>query len=184
VIYNKDINSRLRLVDNSDIDFLLTLRADPEIIDNLNSFVFLNQQMQDAWIASLSAATDKKYLIFEQFTAKNWNKIGLVRIDCIDFINRSMRVGGDIHKDFRGQGLSKTMYSLIFKFGFDTWNFNRLWLFLIESNTKAFNLYKNLGFQEEGIQKQAVYKNGIYINNLMMSLLKSDYETLRININV
>ena len=43
---------------------------------------------------------------------------------------------------------------------------------------------KNLGFQEEGIQKQAVYKNGIYINNLMMSLLKSDYETLRININV
>ncbi|WP_051555098.1 GNAT family N-acetyltransferase [Legionella fairfieldensis] len=175
MIYDRNITFRLRLVESYDADFLLALRSDPEIINNLSSFVFLNQTLQKSWIENISSTQDKKYLIFEKNDENQWIQLGLVRIDCIDFVNRSMRVGGDIHQNYRGYGYSKIMYSLIFELGFRVWNLNRLWLFLLSSNSRAFNLYKKLGFQQEGIQRQAIYRNGVYLDHIMMSFLQIDY---------
>jgi hypothetical protein len=46
MIYTSTHTTRLRLIDNDDLNFLLELRSDPEIIDNLSSFVFLNTSSQ------------------------------------------------------------------------------------------------------------------------------------------
>ena len=51
---------------------------------------------------------------------------------------------------------------------------NRLWLSVLEYNLRAINLYKKIGFTQEGVSREAIFKNGKFENYVMMSLLKSD----------
>ena len=53
--------------------------------------------------------------------------------------------------------------------------FNRVWLMVAEYNTVARNLYKQLGFTQEGVQRQALYKDGFSYDYIMMSILKGEY---------
>ena len=101
----------------------------------------------------------------------------MIRLSAIDFVNRSMCVGGDIAEEFAGQGHGKIMYEMIFKLGFDTWGMNRLWLSVLESNNRAINLYKKMGFIDEGVQRKAIYKDGKYLDYLNMSILKDEYNS-------
>lgn len=175
MLYNTDKKFRIRLVESDDLNFLLALRRDPEVIHNLSSFILSSKPRQQQWFQSINERSDLAYLIFEIFEDDQWQSAGLVRLDQIDFINRSMRVGGDISYKYRGKGLAHKMYELIFKLGFNNWNLNRLWLFVIDYNKKALNLYKKLGFIQEGLQRKAVFRNGKYHNHIMMSLLNEDY---------
>jgi RimJ/RimL family protein N-acetyltransferase len=38
----------------------------------------------------------------------------------------------------------------------------------------AYNLYKKLGFVDEGIKRQEVLKNGVYVDSVIMSMLRSE----------
>ena len=79
-----------------------------------------------------------------------------------------------------GKSHGKAMYHLIFKLGFLTWNMNRLWLLVLETNKRARNLYSKMGFKEEGCQRNAIFKNGIYVDYHMMSILKDEFKNTRI----
>jgi diamine N-acetyltransferase len=56
---------------------------------------------------------------------------------------------------------------------------NRLWLLVLENNEPAKNLYKKMGFVNEGVQRQAIFKEGQYHDYIMMSLLRGEYENGR-----
>ena len=101
-------------------------------------------------------------------------KIGLIRFTEIDFINRSICVGGDIAQDFIGKGHGTKMYEIIFKICFDIWGMNRVWLSVLENNHRAINLYKKVGFIQEGIMRSAIFKDGKFENYILMSILKGD----------
>lgn len=174
MIINK--NYRLRLVDEKDLFFAKALREDFSTNQYLGTFCLLNEFKQRKWFESLQNDSSRMFLIFEIFEAEKWKSIGLVRISDIDLINRSMCVGGDIVSDYRGKGLSKDMYKLIFQFGFNSYNMNRLWLLVLDNNLVAQGLYKKMGFKEEGVQRSAVFKDGKYHDYIMMSILKGEYD--------
>jgi RimJ/RimL family protein N-acetyltransferase len=69
------------------------------------------------------------------------------------------------------------MYKMIFDLCFNQYNINRLWLFVLDYNKIAISLYKKLGFIEEGKQRKAIFRNGNYHDYIMMSLLKTEYES-------
>jgi len=162
---------KLRLVDEQDLDFVRELRQDPEVVKYLGSFILLNQEKQIQWFKSLINDKSKMYLILEDDN----EKFGYVRITKIDYIHRSVCVGGDIHKDCRGKGLSSKMFELIFDLCFNKMNMNRVWLFVLETNERAIHIYKKNGFVEEGRQRKAIYKDGKYLDYIMMSILKDEY---------
>lgn len=176
MLYLNDL--RIRLIDENDADFLLNLRLSPTVNDLVGHFIFLNNSMQKNWIGKNAASNDSMYFILEKIDEANPIKIGMVRVNHIDRINGSMSVGGDIIEDFRGKGYGKKMFQLIFKLGFDYWNMNRLWLHVLKNNVNAFELYKKMGFVEEGVQRKAVYRDGKYIDYLMMSILHDEYRSL------
>ena len=103
--------------------------------------------------------------------------IGMIRTDEIDWINRSIRVGGDIRPELWGQGYGHKMFALIKKYCFDYLNMHRLWLLVLETNERAIAVYKSAGFVEEGRQRQAIYRDGRYLDYVMMSLLEDDYDS-------
>lgn len=55
-------------------------------------------------------------------------------------------VGMDLHKDFRGRGYAKPLYYLFFIFLKEVCGLSFVYLEVLESNSRALNLYKDLGF--------------------------------------
>lgn len=160
----------IRKIDSKDLEFLLYLRS--KVWSNLGNIDFINDVEQEDWIRQTSKDKRKLYCILSN---NEYGDIGIVRLDEIDYINRNMRVGGDILPEFQGQGYGKKMMSLIKKYCFDYLNMNRLWLMVLEGNKKAFYLYIKEGFIEEGRQRQAIYRNGMYQDYILMGLLRSEY---------
>tara|TARA_Y100000389_G_C17378540_1_gene473026 strand:+ start:161 stop:688 length:528 start_codon:yes stop_codon:yes gene_type:complete len=173
MIYYNDF--RIRRISIDDAKFMTELRSDPSTNSMLGHFIFVNEEGQQSWISKINQSIDALYFIFEINNDNEWIKIGLVRINHIDYINRSASVGGDISKKFRGNGYSKEMFKIILQLGFEHLNLNRLWLHVLENNDVAINLYKKVGFAEEGIQRKAVFRNGRYLDYIMMSILNEEY---------
>ena len=168
-------NYRLRAVEKTDLAFLKNLRTNPETHHYLGTFAFLNDAGQENWFNSLQSRKDSQFLMFDFQDGDNWTTIGMVRLSEIDHINKSVCVGGDIDPAYRGAGHARAMYDLLLDLGFNYLNMHRLWLLVLRYNERAINLYKKVGFIEEGCQRQAIYRNGTYHDYLMMSQLKSEY---------
>ena len=158
----------LRAIESSDLEFMYKIRSDPSTAEMVGTLFVKSLDEQDLWLKSLREDKTKAYYIFGvQFT-----KIGYLRFDEIDLINRSMRVGGDIDQKYRGQGYGQKMMELIKKFCFDYMNMHRLWLLVFSTNLPAKHIYDKAGFKKEGVMLKAVYRNGEYIDYEMWSLIK------------
>lgn len=46
---------------------------------------------------------------------------------------------------------------------------------VLEYNQTAQNLYRKIGFVEEGRKRKAVFKNGVYVDEMIMGLLRGEY---------
>ena len=98
-------NYKARLIDLEDLDFLNKIRLSSHVQNNVGVHLFTNNFLQKNWLENISKSAKEKYLILEFCDEKNsWQKIGLIRFTEIDFINRSICVGGDISADFIGKG--------------------------------------------------------------------------------
>lgn len=169
-------NYNIRLIDKSDSQSLVNLRNDPVVYENLGTHAFLNSVTQEEFVTSVSKSDKMKYFISEN---DNGEKIGLIRMTEIDRINRSVCVGSDIFKEFRGKGFARTIYSAIFQIAFNVWGMNRVWLLVLESNKIAYELYKKVGFIEEGKYRMAVFKNGKFEDYILMGLLENEFHALK-----
>lgn len=164
----------LRPIEEADLQWLAALRNDKETWPFLGTLNFTNLPKQKAWLEKSSLDSKQMNLLFcETLTGKN---LGFVRIDELDPINGNVRVGGDIHPDFRGKGLAKEMYKLIFDLAFNQLRLHRVWLLVACFNTKAQALYKKMGMREEGKYREALYRDGQYFDYVVMSILKGEFE--------
>jgi UDP-4-amino-4,6-dideoxy-N-acetyl-beta-L-altrosamine N-acetyltransferase len=161
----------IRPVEESDLEKLKALRGDPRIWMMLGDISMINWSAQQEWFNGLQGDPKRRYFVL---SSKQQEFLGVVRMDEIDWTNRSIRVGGDILPEYHNQGLGTKMFELVKKYCFDYLNMHRLWLFVLDTNTAAINLYLKAGFKEEGRQKQAIFRDGTYHDYIMMSVLRSE----------
>ena len=55
---------------------------------------------------------------------------------------------------------------------YDEFNFQTISLEVLETNTRALNLYTKLGFKEIGISDEKIIRDGIHVNSIIMTLEK------------
>jgi len=166
IIQNDDY--LIRAIQSNDLEWARLLHNDPAVLRMLTNPKPVSAAQQEIWFENLQSSNVSARWIVE---CKN-TKIGVIRIDDIDLLNKSVRIGLDIHESFRGKGHAKKIYKLIFEYWFEKKNMNRLWLMVAEFNTIAYNLYKKLDFIEEGRAKQALLRDGKYHDYIMMSILR------------
>ncbi len=162
----------IRPIEKPDLPVMVRLRADPAIWENLGNIEMVGERQQELWHERVLANPTVRYYVL---CSKEIQFIGIVRMDELDFINHSVRVGGDILPEYQGQGYGTRLFALLKKYGFDYLNLNRLWLLVLETNERALKLYRKSGFKEEGRQRQGIYRNGRYLDYIMMSILRSEY---------
>ena len=100
--------------------------------------------------------------------------VGFAHISGLQNINHSVELR-KLGVSVPGQGYGKIFLNLIKEKAFTEYNANRLWLDVFLNNTLARNLYKKLGFIEEGVMRDAYLWHGEFRSLMIMSILKKEY---------
>ena len=100
---------------------------------------------------------------------------GTAAISRIDWKNRRCSIDIKLIQEFQGKGYGNETITLLIKYIFEELNMYRIFVNILECNTRSIELFEKMGFIKEGIQRKAIYKNGQYNNLIMYSLLKEEY---------
>jgi RimJ/RimL family protein N-acetyltransferase len=77
------------------------------------------------------------------------------------------------------QGMGRKLLTVIADRAFNEHRAHRLWLDVFASNDRARHVYESFGFRTEGMLREAVYRDGAYHSLFLMSLLDSEYQSVR-----
>jgi RimJ/RimL family protein N-acetyltransferase len=80
-------------------------------------------------------------------------------------------LGISIHKDWRNQGVGRTLMERAIAWAKATGVIKRIQLEVTAGNASGIHLYEKLGFQKEGLRRRGMYKYGEYLDTWMMALL-------------
>ena len=83
----------------------------------------------------------------------------------------------------KGKGFGKESINLIKKYCFENLKAHRIWLDVLNDNTRAIGLYKSQGFKNDGLLRECIKQNEKYCSLFIMSILKSDTQSNDMNFN-
>lgn len=178
MFWHKDIG--FRPIEKRDLEDMRRLRNEPSTWLYLTDVTQITPDMQKRWFEGISKSKDKAYFtIFKEVTnhpvSYEGDFLGIIRMDQMDQINRSIRIGCDIVPEERGKGYGTRAFEAILKFCFDHMGMHRLWLITMENNSVAIKLYRNSGLKEEGRFRQAIWRDGKWHSCIVMSILEEEY---------
>ncbi|HEV3448176.1 MAG TPA: GNAT family protein [Gemmataceae bacterium] len=164
----------LRPLEKEDAPSLRTWINDPDVRCTLNMYRPMNLRDEEEFIAR---ATESEHDLALGIVIKHGDKlIGAAGLHRMDFKNRHASFGisiGDKTEWSRGYGTEAT--HLMVKHGFETLNFNRIWLYVFEYNARGMRAYEKVGFKREGILRQDRYHEGRYENTILMAILREEW---------
>jgi len=114
----------------------------------------------------------------EQLTLEIWyqgNFVGLVDFHNINEENRSAEVGYWIDKEYEGKGIVTNSCKLLFKYGFEELDLNRIEIRCNAENNRSSGVAKRLGFIKDGVLRQARALRGGFQDMEVWSMLKSEW---------
>lgn len=77
----------------------------------------------------------------------------------------------------KGKGYGRDAIREITTYCFEILKCHRLWLDVLESNSRARHLYHSEGFKEEGKLRNCVLIRDKYLNLIVMSMLENEYKS-------
>ena len=167
---------QLRALTKADINKTLVWHNEPIIKEMYSSHPFpVNREMEERWYDTILYSNFPTTVLGIEHQIDNI-LIGIVLLRNIHQLHRHCEFAiylGD--KNYKGQGLSKEATCAALAFAFDQLGLQRVYLQVLEHNQIAIKLYQKLGFKQEGILRQSVYKDGQFRNELMMSMLKEEF---------
>lgn len=167
----------LRELERKDLLAINSWRRNKELIDFLGApYRFINPDVDGLWFENYmkNRNTSVRCAIVE--VENNDNILGIVSLVNINYINKSAEFHimiGENKNQNKGIGYFATKE--ILKHAFNDLNLERIELSVLQENERAINLYKKIGFVEEGCKRNSVYKNGKYVNMIIMAILKDEF---------
>jgi RimJ/RimL family protein N-acetyltransferase len=160
-------NIKFTKVSLDDIKFLSETR-------NLVAEEFLHDSRKFSYEESLAwfKETNPEYwMIWVEY-----ERVGYFRLTNFSKSNRNMYIGADIHPDHQGKGYAHQAYLTFVPGVFVAWDLHKVSLEVLATNQRAINLYKKLGFVEEGRKREEVLKGDIYVDSIIMSILRNEWK--------
>lgn len=168
----------LRAIEEEDLEFLRQMINDPEMERLVGGYSFpISKVQQKKWFESIINDSSQLRLIIE--TEEN-GTIGFANIVNIDWKNRSafhgMKIGD---KRFRGRGIGTDTVMAVMKYAFEELQLNRIETTIIDYNEPSKKLYlEKCGWKVEGVRRKAVFKGNQYHDELIVGILREEYEEL------
>ena len=177
IIYGERI--RLRAVEREDVKKFCVWVNDPEVTRHLVLILPMSIVDEENWFDSLSKREQaEKPLAIEVRDGESWKMIGNCGVFGIDPVSRLAELGIMIgEKGEWNKGYGTETMSLLLRHCFETLNLNRVYLQVYAENLPGKRAYEKAGFVEEGRLREAVYKRGKYDDVIVMSVLRSEWNS-------
>lgn len=168
----------LRAIEEKDLEILRDFINDPEIEKYGAGYSFpVSTQNQKQWYMNF---LNNKSEIRVMIELKSGETVGTCSLTNIDWKNRCAFLGGIkiINKpELRGTGIGFETISIFMNYCFNELQLNRLEGSIIEYNVASRKLFiEKCGWKIEGVQRKKIYRNGRYHDNLIVAILKEDFE--------
>jgi RimJ/RimL family protein N-acetyltransferase len=172
-------NLRLRAIEREDIPRFVRWLNDPEVVYYLLHFAPISKASEEKWFERQMAMSPTEGQIFaiEVKEGDAWVHIGDTGLHQIDMVTREAEFGIFIgEKKYWNQGYGRQATQLTVKYGFESLNLNRIFLYAVAENIRGLKAYEASGFVKEGLLRQALFKNGKYNDIIVMSVLHSEWK--------
>lgn len=150
---------------NHELDFVINAERHP---DNCN---YVYQWSQAEHLQALSNPDQAHYIIK---LADTGEIVGYVILDEVQNSSHSINLRRLVVTK-KGLGIGAQALKAIQQIAFTELNAHRLWLDVFTDNQTAYQLYKKVGFIEEGKLRESYLRNGAYASQYIMAILKSEY---------
>ncbi|WP_425446497.1 GNAT family N-acetyltransferase [Dethiothermospora halolimnae] len=172
---------KLRGIEKEDVKLAYKYMNDPEVILNLTPSIpypmTLDREMD--WYENQKKSKDTYNFAIEAIEEGIY--IGGCGINTLDLKNGVVIVGIFIgNKDYRSKGYGTEAMKLLIDFIFNQINVNKVQLVVYGFNERAIKSYKKNGFIEEGRIRQRIFRNGKYHDEIVMGILREEYEKINI----
>jgi len=164
----------LRAIEEKDYDLLFHLINAPEIEKSIVGWNFpISHFSHKKWMKNFENSMNSIKFMIELTNAKT---IGMVMLEKIDWKCRTAEIACKMCAPLedRIKGDMEDALNGMLKYAFDELGLNCINALILEENYLSQNLYKRVGFQEEGILRERVYKGGKFRNLISLSILKGE----------
>jgi [ribosomal protein S5]-alanine N-acetyltransferase len=166
----------LRPLEERDLQQLYGFRNDPEILQGLGGFSagFSKADLHD-WLQFHRQRNDEVLLAISLRETNTC--IGHVGLYQIDHRIRKAEIGiliGD--RQYQGKGFGKTSTIAMVNYGFQELNLHKVSATVLKTNVRSLNLFRSIGFQEDGILRDEQFRQGEYINMVVLSCLENEWQ--------
>lgn len=160
---------------SEEIEFVRSFRNHNEIRKWMYSDDIIPLQDHINFINSLKE-NDRNYYWLVKMEEKY---IGVISLSRIDFKHRNAYLGIYANPFLVSRGKGKLLIKCIKKLAFDYANLHTLKIEVMDTNEKAINFYKKVGFSDEGRLKEFLYRNGNWHDMVVMGIINrgEDYGT-------
>lgn len=104
--------------------------------------------------------------------------VGDINLFEMDTRNAVAAIGLSVWRpEDRGKGFGTDAMRALIRWAFDQQNLHRIELSVDPRNEAALHVYTKLGFVQEGRRREAHFSDGCYVDDIMMGLLRSDFDS-------
>jgi RimJ/RimL family protein N-acetyltransferase len=167
---------RLRPISQNDLVPLRRWAADPEIMRfwTKPQSIVTEDQFESDLRERFSRFDNAGYFVIEDQAGKAIGRIEFERLSMIERSAEVMILIGEA--DARGRGLGSDAMIALLGYLFQQRDLHRVYLTVLSDNQAAIRSYEKVGFTVEGVLREDVYFDGIGHDQLVMSMLRNDFE--------
>ena len=174
----------LRAFEYSDLNIINALRNDDSIFQTTGgNKYYISSGYDKKWIE------DKVFNNYNQLylvicNSEDHKPLGYISANNIDYVNRKAEWGGIvIAKEVNSKGIGTEAGYLLLKHLFEELGMNMVYAYVKEDNKASYRFSEKYGFKKDGLIRDFVFKQNGYHNAYIFTMLKSEYEILRLRIN-
>jgi RimJ/RimL family protein N-acetyltransferase len=169
---------RLRHAERSDLPTFVRWLNDPEVRAGISAYLPMSMAEEEKWFEkSQERPPEERNLCIEVQQGNEWIFIGSTAFFDFNWRSRKAEIGIMIgEKSFWNQGYGTETMLLMLQHGFETLNLHRIYLKVYATNPRAIRAYEKVGIVHEARQREAHYDNGVYSDDLIMSVLRHEWD--------
>ncbi len=165
----------LRGLESQDIEQLRQWRNLPSLRRYFREYREITKEMQQEWFSNVTTkSTEFHFTINDK---KKQKIIGHCALSYVNWVSRTAEFAiyiGDM--EYRGKGFGSDALRQLCRYGFEYLNLNRIWC-EVYSNNASLDMYRHIGFKDEGMLRENYYSEGKYWDSHILSMLKRDYDS-------
>ncbi len=168
----------LDTIEENDLEQLRYWRNLPDYRKYFREYREISKTMQKNWFNNI-VNNDKNTIMFSIRSTENNELLGCCGLCYINYIHKYSDLSLYIGKDevyIDETGIAEESCRLLFNYGFNEIGLNKIWTEIYEFDEKKYNLYKKLGFFQDGLLREQYFYEGKWWNSMILSLLSKEYD--------